>query len=66
MECTKAPFEWLAGGIDTFTDVMELSGVAFDKYRIDEDKKYIEFTKSLLKQADINISSIEVDTKEVL
>ena len=66
MECTKAPFEWLAGGIDTFTDVMELSGVAFDKYRIDEDKKYIEFTKSLLKQADINISSIEVDTNEVL
>ena len=66
VECTKAPFEWLAGGIDTFTDVMELSGVAFDKYRIDEDKKYIEFTKSLLKQADINISSIEVDTKEVM
>ena len=27
VECTKAPFEWLAGGIDTFTDVMELSGV---------------------------------------
>lgn len=66
VECTKAPFEWLAGGIDTFTDVMELSRVAFDKYRIDEDKKYIEFTKSLLKQADINISSIEVDTKEVM
>lgn len=64
-ECTKAPFEWLAKTIDTFTEVMDLSGVAFEKYRKDENGEYIEFTKSLLKQADINISSIEVDTKEI-
>lgn len=66
VECTKSPFEWLAESIDTFTDVMELGGVAFEKYRIDENRKYIEFTKNLLKKADINISSIEVDAKEVV
>lgn len=66
VECTKSPFVWLVESIDTFTDVMELGGVAFEKYRIDENRKYIEFTKNLLKKADINISSIEVDAKEVV
>lgn len=65
-ECTKIPFEWLAEYIDTFTEVMDLSGVAFEKYRTDENRQYIDFTKNLLKQADINISSIEVDEKEVI
>ncbi len=65
-ECTKVPYEWLAKSIDTFTEVMDLSGVALEKYRTDEDKQYIDFTKDLLKQADINISSIEVDAKEAV
>ena len=65
-ECTKIPFEWLAEYIDTFTEVMDLSGVAIEKYRTDENRQYIGFTKDLLKQADINISSIEVDAKEVV
>ena len=65
-ECTKIPFEWLAEYIDTFTEVMDLSGVAIEKYRTDENRQYIDFTKDLLKQADINISSIEVDAKEVV
>ena len=65
-ECTKIPFEWLAECIDTFTEVMDLSGVAVEKYRTDENRQYIDFTKNLLKQADINISSIEVDAKEVI
>lgn len=64
-ECTKVPFEWLAEGIDTFTEIMDLSGVALEKYRTDESREYINFTRNLLKQADINISSIEVDAKEV-
>lgn len=64
VECTKMPFEWLAQAMDTFTDVMELGGAAIDKYRTDESRKYIEFTKNILKQADINISSIEVDAQE--
>ena len=65
-ECTKIPFEWLAEYIDTFTEVMDLSGVAIEKYRTDENRQYTDFTKDLLKQADINISSIEVDAKEVV
>lgn len=64
-ECTKIPFEWLAEYIDTFTEVMDLSSVALEKYRTDENRQYIDFTKDLLKQSDINISSIEVDAKEV-
>lgn len=66
VECTKVPYEWLAKSIDTFTEVMNLSGVALEKYRKDEDKQYIDFTKALLKEADINISSIDVDAKEVV
>lgn len=65
VECTKVPFEWLVESIDTFTEVMNLSGVAFEKYRTDETKEYIHFTQDLLKQADINISSINVDAREV-
>lgn len=66
VDCTKIPFEWLAEYIDTFTEVMDLSGVAIEKYRTDEKRQYIDFTKDLLKQADINISSIDVDAKEVV
>lgn len=66
VECTKIPFEWLADSIDTFTDVMTLSGFAFDKYRTDESEGYVDFTKKLLRQADINISSISVDAKEIM
>ena len=65
VECTKVPFEWLAKSIDTFTDVAGLSGYAFDKYREDENKEYVKFTQRLLKQADINISSIEIDAQEI-
>lgn len=65
VECTKVPFEWLAKSIDTFTDVAGLSGYAFDKYREDEGKEYVKFTQKLLQQADINISSIEIDAKEI-
>lgn len=65
VECTKIPFEWLAESIDTFTDVASLGGYAFDKYREDENNEYVEFTKNLLKQADINISSIKIDAKEM-
>jgi hypothetical protein len=65
-ECTKIPLEWLVEYIDTFTEVMDLSGVALEKYRTDENGQYIDFTKDLLKQADINISSIKVDAKEVI
>jgi AAA15 family ATPase/GTPase len=66
VECTKVPFEWLVDYIDTFTEVMDLSDVALDKYRIDDKHQYIDFIKNLLKQADINISNIEVETKDAI
>lgn len=66
VECTKIPFEWLAEAIDTFTEVRDLGSIAFEKYRTDKNREYIDFTKELLKQADINISNINVDTKEVM
>lgn len=65
VECTNPPFTWLAEHMETFTDISSLSGAAFEKYRTDETKKYIEFTKTLLHQADINISSIQIKTEEV-
>ncbi len=65
VECTKTPFEWLATSINTFSDVMNLSNLSLEKYRTDTGHVYIDFTQNLLKQADINISSITVDTKEV-
>lgn len=66
VECTKIPFEWLARSIDTFTDVTSLSGVSLEKYRTDTNHEYIDFTKKLLQQADINISNIEIKSKEVV
>lgn len=65
VECTKAPFEWLAKGIDTFSEVMNLGGYSIEKYRTDEDGKYISFTKRLLQESDINISDISVSSKAV-
>lgn len=65
VECTRVPYEWLAESMETFTDVASMRGVAFEKYQEDENNGYISFTKELLKQADINISSIQVDTKEL-
>ncbi len=64
-ECTKIPFEWLVDSIDTFTDVANINGLAFEKYRTDQNKEYIDFTKKMLEQADINLGSIEVEAKEV-
>ncbi|MBR3825683.1 MAG: ATP-binding protein [Lachnospiraceae bacterium] len=65
VECTRAPYEWLAESMETFTDVAGMSGVALKKYQEDENDEYVSFTKELLKQADINISSIHVDAKEL-
>ncbi len=66
VECTKMPFEWFVESIETFTDVTDLRKFAFEKYKKDENKEYVEFTKNLLRQADININNIVVDTKEIV
>ncbi len=65
VECTRIPFEWLANSIDTATDVASLSSFAMEKYRTDTEREYARFTEELLKQADINISSITVDSEEM-
>ena len=65
VECTSAPFKWLAEGINTYSEIMNMGGVALDKYRNDDKGEYISFTKELLKQADINISDISIDIKEM-
>ncbi|SFO38076.1 hypothetical protein SAMN05216351_10820 [Pseudobutyrivibrio sp. JW11] len=65
VECTSTPFKWLAEGIDTYSEIMNMGGVALDKYRNDDKGEYISFTKELLKQADINISDISIDIKEI-
>lgn len=63
-ECTTAAFKWLAESIDAFTNDDNMQRFALDKYSKDTET-YIEFTKNLLKQADINISDISVETKEM-
>ena len=52
-ECTKIPFEWLAEYIDTFTEVMDLSGVAIEKLQgnilSEKGKVFNEDVRSFLK-----------------
>lgn len=65
VECTKVAFEWLASAIDTFTEPEDISNIALDLYRLDEKKEYVEFTKTLLRQADINISKFNVEARRI-
>ncbi len=61
---TKVAFEWLATGVNTITNVNELSNVSLDKYRTDDSKEYIQFAKMLMKHADINISDFDINITE--
>lgn len=63
-ECTKVPFNWFAQKIDTQTSTDTLQAQAFEEYRANS-KENIEFVLKLLKQSDINISDINIETKEV-
>ena len=61
-DSTRAAYEWLAKGIDTYMNVKELEGRAFEYYKADRDNNStanIDFTKDLFKAADINISDID-------
>ena len=62
---TRPAFEWLAQGIDTYTDLINMQGVALDLYRNEQKGEYTIFTQRLMQHADINISSIEIQTKEL-
>lgn len=61
---TRAAYEWLSLGIDTYTNLQEFQDRAFEYYRDekDQDKRdYLDFTSELLQQADIKISRIDFD-----
>ena len=62
--CTTNAYKWLSEGIDSYTNDENIQGMAMDLYRRDE-KENIEFTKQLMKQADINISEVTVESKKV-
>ena len=64
-EATKPAYEWLATGIDTFTNIADMQGIALDLYRNEVGGEYTKFTTNLMHQADINISNIQVETKEI-
>lgn len=63
-QSTKAAFEWLNSGIDTYTDLMNLTQASLAAYQGDNAEDYISFTEKLLKEADINISKLDVNVKK--
>ena len=65
IEITKPAFEWLAMGIDTYDNLVDIHHLALDMYSKEVDKEYTNFTKKLLKNADINISDIDIKTREL-
>ncbi len=65
VEATKPAFEWLATGIDTFTNINDMQGIALELYRNEKDGEYTNFTCKLMRNADINISKIQIDAREL-
>ncbi len=60
---TLAAFRWFAEGIETFTNDENIISHGLDRYS-ENTKTYVDFTKEMLRQADINISEIYVETKK--
>ncbi len=65
VEATKPAFEWLATGIDTFTNVIDMQGFALDLYRTEKEGEFTNYTCELMHRADINISGIKVEAREI-
>ncbi len=63
-ECTTAPFQWFAEKIDTQTSIDTLQVQALEEYRTNNAEN-VRFLQKLMKQADINISDVEVEIKDV-
>lgn len=63
-EPTSMPYKWLSEGIDTFTNDLNVPAITFNMYR-EHSEKYTEFTRALLREADINISGIEVESRKI-
>lgn len=64
VESTKIPFTWLSEGIDAYTNDENIPNIALDQYRTEQDEN-VQFAQRLLKQADINISNIQVEAKKM-
>ena len=65
VSATKPAFEWLATGMDTFTNIIDMQGMALDMYRNEQHGEFTAFTQELMQHADINISSIKVKAREI-
>lgn len=63
-EQTIIPFKWFAEMIDTQTSLDTLAAQALEEYRLNKQEN-IDFVVKLMKQADINIDNVTVETKEV-
>ena len=62
-EQTIIPFKWFAEMIDTQTSLDTLAAQALEEYRSNKQEN-IDFVVKLMKQADININNVTVETKE--
>lgn len=62
--CTTPAYKWLSESIDSFTNDEHVRNFALDKYR-QKNEEHSKFAKELLKQADINISNISVESKKI-
>lgn len=63
-DCTTAPYNWLASGIDSYTNDENIHNYSLNMYK-EKSAENICFTKKLMKQADINISDIVVESKKI-
>lgn len=64
VESTAIPYKWLAEGIDSYTNDDNIPNLALNMYRTNQAEN-IEFTKKLMKQADINLSEVTVTSKRI-
>ena len=65
-ESTKSAFEWLSSCFDTLSEIQVVQNIALSIFKNDiSEKKYIDFTKELLKNTDINISDISINMKTI-
>ena len=64
VESTAIPYRWLAEGIDAYTNDENITNIALNMYRTDQEAN-VEFTTKLLRQADINISDIQVESNRI-
>lgn len=64
VDSTAIPYKWLSEGIDTFTNDGNIPSLTLHLYR-QHGEEYTDFTKELLKQADINIDNIQVESQKV-